>query len=136
MEDGGRAYADLSEGQAPEPQGHDQAVDGLAHVLPVLPGQDKPAVGRVPLLQPLQHAVLIQRAVAAMASGSPVGEAEFGERMRDEDTFAAFISGRNEDDFESAEGWYRWSCQVEALDKDGFTAVVEPSCSPTLLYTW
>ncbi len=87
--------------------------------------------------RPLNRRAMTE-AVAAMASGSPVGEADFGERMRDEDTFAAFISGRNEDDFEAAEGWYRWSCQVEALDKDGMLQRLQQryAANSRLVLTW
>lgn len=87
--------------------------------------------------RPLNRMAMTE-AVAAMASGSPVGEEDFGERMRDEDTFAAFISGRNEDDFEAAEGWYRWSCQVEALDKDGMLQRLQQryAANSRLVLTW
>ncbi len=56
------------------------------------------------------------------ASGETTGNGgasgELGELLRDEAAFAAFISSVNADDFESGEGWYRWSYQVEALDKE------------------
>ena len=51
-------------------------------------------------------------------NGPGYTESEIGEQLKDEETFAAFISTVNEDDFESGEGWYRWTYQVEELDSE------------------
>lgn len=77
-------------------------------------------------------------AVSAMASGSPAGEEDFGERMKNEETFAAFISQRNADDFEVDEGWYRWSYQVEALDKEVMLERLQQryAANSNLVLTW
>ncbi|MCM1112430.1 MAG: SpoIID/LytB domain-containing protein [Muribaculum sp.] len=52
------------------------------------------------------------------ASGAAVSastQAQLGESLREEERFAEFITRTNEDDFESGEGWYRWTYQVEEL---------------------
>ncbi len=41
-----------------------------------------------------------------------------GERLRDEDAFRAFITAKNQDDFEAGESWYRWTYQVKELDRE------------------
>ena len=58
--------------------------------------------------------------------------------MRDEETFAAFISARNEDDFEVNEGWYRWSYEVEALDKEHMLEALQKryAANSKLILTW
>lgn len=47
-----------------------------------------------------------------------VPEESMGERLRDEDAFRAFITAKNQDDFEVEESWYRWTYQVEELDME------------------
>lgn len=42
-------------------------------------------------------------------------QADLGEYLREEEHFADFITQTNEDDFESDEGWYRWTYQVKEL---------------------
>lgn len=61
-----------------------------------------------------------------------------GERMRDEETFAAFISSRNEDDFEVNEGWYRWCYEVEALNKEHMLEALQKryAANSQLILTW
>lgn len=39
-----------------------------------------------------------------------------GQAMSEEETFAAFIKSKSTDDFEVAEGWYRWSYTVMEID--------------------
>lgn len=43
---------------------------------------------------------------------------DIGERLKDEDAFAAFICSKNASDFEVSEGWYRWTYQVPQIDTD------------------
>ncbi len=40
------------------------------------------------------------------------------EHMMEEDSFAAFIEGVREEDFESGEPWYRWTYDVDSLNED------------------
>ncbi len=47
---------------------------------------------------------------------SAAAQEDLGEFLRDEEHFADFITDTNEDDFESAEGWYRWSYEVKELN--------------------
>lgn len=54
---------------------------------------------------------------------SPVGaleeataELSLGEQLREEEAFAEFIRTKNEDAYEAAESWYRWSYRVKELD--------------------
>lgn len=41
---------------------------------------------------------------------------EGGESMQDEEKFKTFISGKDAEDFEVAESWYRWNYRVKKLD--------------------
>jgi len=41
---------------------------------------------------------------------------DIGVALQDEEAFAEFIAVTREDDFEVAEGWYRWKYQVESID--------------------
>lgn len=50
--------------------------------------------------------------------GLPKTATDMGEALKDEDTFRAFITSVNKDDFEWEEGWYRWTYDVEELDSD------------------
>ncbi len=76
------------------------------------------------------------------ASGETTGNGgasgELGELLRDEAAFAAFISSVNADDFESGEGWYRWSYQVEALDKEHILETLQKryAANSRLVLTW
>lgn len=45
-------------------------------------------------------------------------EKELGEKLKQEEAFAEFISGKSADDFEVSEGWYRWSYQVKKLEPE------------------
>lgn len=52
-------------------------------------------------------------------SGEEQTEAEeTGEKLKQEEAFAEFISGKSADDFEVTEGWYRWSYQVKKLEPE------------------
>lgn len=66
------------------------------------------------------------------------GQTDPGESLRDEETFAAFISAVNEDDFESGEGWYRWSYQTEELDTEHMLEVLQKryAANSRLVLTW
>jgi len=39
-----------------------------------------------------------------------------GEELQEEDNFKEFILGKDVDDFEATEGWYRWTYRVDDLD--------------------
>ncbi len=72
-------------------------------------------------------------------NGSGMNESlDFGQRLRDEETFAAFISTVNEDDFEAQEGWYRWSYEVEELDSAHILSLLQKrySANKKLILTW
>ncbi|HBA47241.1 MAG TPA: hypothetical protein DCZ91_05480 [Lachnospiraceae bacterium] len=64
--------------------------------------------------------------------------ADIGELLRDEEAFAAFISSVNEDDFESGEGWYRWTYQAEGLDKEHMLETLQKryAANSKLVLTW
>ena len=80
-----------------------------------------------PTLTYLRAKPLSRTAMAEMlAGGENVGESgDMGEDMKDEEVFDAFIRSVDPDDFESGEGWYRWTYQVEALDKDHMLEVLQ-----------
>ena len=63
---------------------------------------------------------------------------ELGEILREEAAFEAFISTVNEDDFEAGEGWYRWSYEVEELDKEHMLEALQKrySANSKLILTW
>lgn len=44
--------------------------------------------------------------------------AALGDSLQDEEAFTAFIRTKNVEDFEVAEGWYRWTYQVKKLDAE------------------
>ncbi len=57
----------------------------------------------------------------ALATGEVVNtgaQSEMGEYLRDEEHFAEFIQDFRADDFESSEGWYRWTYTVKELDAE------------------
>ena len=58
----------------------------------------------------------MDRSIAA--SGGGTEQEPLAERLRDEDAFRAFITSKNQDDFEAGESWYRWTYRVEKLDTD------------------
>ncbi len=64
--------------------------------------------------------------------------ADIGELLRDEAAFSAFISSVNEDDFESGEGWYRWTYQAEELDKEHMLETLQKryAANSKLVLTW
>jgi stage II sporulation protein D len=45
--------------------------------------------------------------------------------MREEGAFDAFIRSKDEDDFECAEGWYRWTYAAASLDEGHMLAVLQ-----------
>lgn len=47
------------------------------------------------------------------------------DHMQDEDAFTAFITTKDTDDYEVTEGWYRWSYQVEKIDKERMLATLQ-----------
>lgn len=73
------------------------------------------------------------------ASGAEREEVEsLGERLRDEDAFAAFISAKDGDDFEAGESWYRWTYQVKSLDKEHMLETLQKryAANSNLILTW
>lgn len=49
-------------------------------------------------------------------TGQEVSDAaDLAESLRDEETFAGFITGIDPDDFEAKEGWYRWSYEASDI---------------------
>lgn len=76
----------------------------------------------------------------ADANGEPLSastQADFGENLREEETFADFISRVNTDDFEAQEGWYRWTYQVEQLSAEHISEVLKKryKANPKLVLT-
>lgn len=45
--------------------------------------------------------------------------------LQEEENFAEFITSKREDDFEAAEGWYRWNYQVEGLDTEYMLGILQ-----------
>lgn len=89
----------------------------------------------------------MEEAVAAMAQGGTSAEPaggyggqgiSLGESLREEENFAAFISNVNENDFESKEGWYRWSYQVDELDREHMLETLQKryAANDELILTW
>lgn len=72
---------------------------------------------------------------AAMAGGET---GDLGEALKDEETFAAFITTVNQDDFEAGEGWYRWTYQVENLDREHMLEALQKryAANSRLVLTW
>lgn len=80
---------------------------------------------------------------AVAASNTEMGNSaenyvDFGEHLKDEETFAAFISSKNGDDFESEESLYRWSYHVEELDKEHMLECLQKryAANSKLVMTW
>lgn len=77
---------------------------------------------------------VLARAAAADGNGEGTGTDETqawedldlaGQAMTDEKTFAAFIKGKSADDFEVAEGWYRWTYTVTEIDTEHMLNVLK-----------
>lgn len=70
--------------------------------------------------------------------GLPIDASGLGERLREEEVFAAFISTVNEDDFELNEGWYRWTYEVEEIDREHMLEVLQKryAANSRLVLTW
>lgn len=67
-----------------------------------------------------------EAAAQGQEAGSPVsGAGDPGEKLREEQAFASFISAKNADDFEVSEGWYRWFYQVKKLDAEVIFSALE-----------
>ncbi len=82
----------------------------------------------------------MEQAVAVMSGGLPVqsiGE-DMGALLQQEEAFVAFITAKNPDDFEYGEGWYRWTYQVEKLDRDHLLKVLQKryEANSSLVLTW
>lgn len=77
-------------------------------------------------------------AAAAMSAGSAPPREALGEELRGEEAFAAFITAKNPDDFEAGESWYRWSYQVEEIDKEHMLERLQQryAANSSLVLTW
>ncbi len=64
-------------------------------------------------------------AVEAQRTGQPGEMDDIGERLREEENFRAFITTKNANDYEVAEGWYRWSYQVHSPDLERMLEVLQ-----------
>lgn len=70
-----------------------------------------------PLLTYLHPRHLCKTDMALIAAGGEETE-DLGEKLKEEEAFAAFIGNVNRDDFESGESWYRWTYEVKKPDSD------------------
>lgn len=65
----------------------------------------------------LKPKALNKSAMEAALNGENMDAGEdIGVKLQEEEAFAEFITSTNPDDFEVAEGWYRWKYQVEDID--------------------
>lgn len=73
-------------------------------------------------------------------SGADAGEKGDSpvESMKDEETFASFIRSVNPDDFEAAEGWYRWTYEADSLNRERLLEVLQKryAANSRLILTW
>ena len=90
-----------------------------------------------PTLTYLKPRALSRSAMAAALAGESGGE-DIGESMKDEEVFDAFIRRVNPDDFEAQEGWYRWTYQVDALNRERMLEVLQRryAANSRLVLTW
>lgn len=74
----------------------------------------------------------------AADGGGMASAAEYGEMLKDEANFSAFISSVKEDDFEAGEGWYRWTYQVEGVEKEHMLETLQRryAANSKLILTW
>ncbi len=99
--------------------------------------------------RPLSRTALAEAVAAMGEAGSPEegvtdpGETgapgeSLGESLREEEAFRAFISTVREDDFEAGEGWYRWTYQVEELDRERMLETLQKryAANDRLILTW
>jgi len=91
-----------------------------------------------PTLTYIRSKALNKTAMAAELAGDPQQAVSPGEALREEENFKAFITGTNPDDFESREGWYRWTYQVEELDREQMLQVLQKryAANSSLVLTW
>lgn len=88
--------------------------------------------------KPLSVTAMKEEMAGLAESGGVFAGAQEGERMKDEKAFAAFITSVGKDDFESGEGWYRWTYQVEALDREHMLEMLQKryTANNKLVLTW
>jgi len=69
----------------------------------------------------------------AMSVGS-----DLAVELMDEEVFSKFITSKNPDDFESEEGWYRWTYTVEEIDCDRMLETLQAryEVNNQLILTW
>lgn len=92
-----------------------------------------------PPLTYLRAMPLNRTSMKQVVEGSAGAEtaADLGERLRSESAFKAFITTKNEDDFEVNESLYRWSYQVQELDAEHMLEVLKKryKANPRLMLT-
>lgn len=64
----------------------------------------------------LSPKLINREAVLGMDQGNYAVYEQQAGKLREEEAFAAFITSVNPSDYESEEGWYRWSYAVETVD--------------------
>lgn len=91
-----------------------------------------------PTLTYLQSKPLSRTAMEQTLAQTSVTGPDPGEALQEEETFTAFITTENPDDFEYNEGWYRWTYQVDELDKDYILTVLQKryAANSDLVLTW
>lgn len=90
-----------------------------------------------PGLTYLKAKPLSRTAFAAALAAVGTAGSDVGEQLKDEAAFAAFITAVNQDDFESGEGWYRWTYQAE-LDGEHMLETLQKryAANSKLVLTW
>lgn len=88
--------------------------------------------------KPINHVAMEQAMAVASGLIETAQLDNFGELLREESTFRAFITGKNEADFEAQEAWYRWNYQVEELNKEHMQEILQKryEANPKLILTY
>ncbi len=68
----------------------------------------------------------------------PLNETNFAQVLATEDAFRQFITSKTESDFESQEAWYRWTYEMEKLDKANLYTRLQKrrETNPKLVLVW
>lgn len=74
----------------------------------------------------LKPKALNKAVMESLLAGEDIGEAEnIGMDLQVEEAFAEFITTTNAEDFEAAQGWYRWKYQVEEIDLERMLGIIQ-----------
>lgn len=74
----------------------------------------------------ISHTNMEQSLIAGENGTQTVAEGSGNiEKIREEEAFTEFITTKDTDDYEVAEGWYRWSYQVEKIDRERMLEVLQ-----------